>query len=235
MSLKPRQRSEISLSLASVLVISVKMRRFLREGCGQRLGGPAAHLAVGVLQAVERRLQRQFLAVDVEAQVGHRLVEQPVPGAAPGDRLFVEQLLDPILELVGLVHPEIEHPRPVVAEAGVGGERRVDRGVVDQVEFQREEQQMRAGVGHLLLDVAIELGALRIGRVAGIDQAGIGDDAADQFLERLIGREAPRPACRRCRARPRRPACPSSGSRRRCASAAALAMSRFSSGASMPE
>ena len=45
---------------------------------------------------------------------------------------------------------------------------------------------MRAGVRHLLLDVAIELGALRVGRVAGIDQPGIGGDAADQFLQRLV-------------------------------------------------
>ena len=157
----------------------------LLEGRGERLGGLAAHLAVGVLQPVERRLERHLLAVDVEAQIGHRLVEETVPGAAPGDRFFVEQLLDAILELVGLVLPQIEHPGPVVAEHRIGVECPENQRVVDEVQFQREEQQMRAGVGHLLLDVAIELGALRVRRVAGIDEAGIGGDAADQFLQRL--------------------------------------------------
>ena len=120
MSSKPRQRSEISLSLASVLVISVKVRRFSRKVAASASARLAAHLAVGVLQQVQRRLQRQLLAVDVEAQVGHRLVEQPVPGAAPGDRLFVEQLLDAVLELVGLVLAQVDAPT-----AGSG--RRPDR------------------------------------------------------------------------------------------------------------
>ncbi len=45
---------------------------------------------------------------------------------------------------------------------------------------------MRAGVGQLLLHVAIQLGALRIGRVARIDEAGIGHDAAHQLFQRLV-------------------------------------------------
>nr|WP_245499064.1 hypothetical protein [Mesorhizobium sp. M7A.F.Ca.AU.002.06.1.1] len=69
----------------------------------------------------------------------------------------------------------------------IDGERAFDRRIVDQVEFEREEQKVRAGVGHLLLDVAIELGALGIGGVSGINQSRIGDDAADQFLQRLVG------------------------------------------------
>ena len=157
----------------------------LAEGRGQRFGRLPAHLAVGILQPVQRRLQKHLLAADVEAQLGHRLVEQPVPGAAPGHRLLVEQLLDAVLELVGLVFPEIDDPGTVVAEQRIGVERLLDQLVVYQVELQREEQQMRAGVRHLLLDVAIELGALRVRRVAGIDQPGIGRDAADQFLQLL--------------------------------------------------
>ena len=88
----------------------------LLEGLCERFGRLAANVAVRVLQPVERRLERQLLAVDGEAQVCHRLVEQPVPGAAPGDRLFVEQLLDPVLELVGLVLAQVEHPGAVMAE-----------------------------------------------------------------------------------------------------------------------
>ena len=160
--------------------------QILLEGASERFGSRSALFRIGVLQAVQRRLQRQLLAVDFEAQLRHRLVEQAVPGAAPGDRLFVEQLLDAILELVGLVHPEVEHPGTVVAERRTGVECRADQRVVDQIELQRKEQQMRAGVGHLFLDVAVELGALRIGRVAGVDECRIGNDAADQFLERFI-------------------------------------------------
>ena len=160
--------------------------QILLEGASERFGRRAALFRVGVLQAVQRRLQHQLLAVDFEAQLRHRLVEQAVPGAAPGDRLFVEQLLDAILELVGLVHPEVEHPGTVVAERRIGVEGGADQRVVDQIELQGKEQQMRAGVGHLFLDVAVELGALRIGRVAGVDECRIGNDAADQFLERFI-------------------------------------------------
>ncbi len=44
--------------------------------------------------------------------------------------------------------------------------------VVDAVEFEAVEDQVRAGIGHLLLDVAIKLRALRVRRIAGVDQAG---------------------------------------------------------------
>ena len=81
--MKPRQRSEISLSLASVLVISVKTRRLRLEGRGERLRRRLAPPLVGVLQQIERRLEGQLLAVDLEAQRGDGLVEQPVPGGWP--------------------------------------------------------------------------------------------------------------------------------------------------------
>jgi hypothetical protein len=74
-----------------------------------------------------------------------------------------------------------------VTEGGRGIERGVDGVLVDRVELEREKQQMSAGVGHAFLDVAVKLGPFRIAGVAGIDQAGVGDDAPDQFLERLIG------------------------------------------------
>ncbi len=186
----------------------------LAEGRGQRLGRFLPHLAVGVLQPVQRRLQKHLLAADIEAQLRHRLVEQPVPGAAPGDRLLVEELLDAVFQLIGLVLPEVDHPRPIVAEDRIGLERLLDQRVVDQVELKREEQEMRAGVRHLLLDVAVEFRALRVGRVAGIDQPRIGGDAADQFLQRLEVAQCDAELACRALLRPRRPACLSSGSRR---------------------
>ena len=56
------------------------------------------------------------LAAHLEAQRGHRLVEEPVPGAAAGDGLFMEELLDAVFELVGLVEPQVDHPGAVAAE-----------------------------------------------------------------------------------------------------------------------
>ena len=187
MSSKPRQRSEISLSLASVLVISVKVRRLSLKVSASASAACLAHRAVGVLQQVERRLERQLLAVDLEAQRRHRLVEQPVPGAARRSSTSRGR--------AARCGPRAGRACPCADRRSRAGSGRtagsassacVDQRVVDPVEFEREEQQMRAGVGHLLLHVAVELGALRIGRVAGIDEAGIGDDAADQFFERLV-------------------------------------------------
>ena len=117
-SLKPRQRSEISLSLASVLVISVNRRtlslntlasasaaacRLPPSGCIRKLSVGSS--AVGCL-----------LALDLEAQRRHGLVEQPAPGAARGDRLLVEQPLELLLELVGLLLAQVVDPRLVAGE-----------------------------------------------------------------------------------------------------------------------
>ncbi len=56
------------------------------------------------------------LAIDVEAQARDRLVEQPVPGAVAGDRFFVEQLLELIVELIGLALADVFEPGPVMLE-----------------------------------------------------------------------------------------------------------------------
>ena len=156
------------------------------EGLRQGLGSGLARLRVGVLQLVERRLESQFLAADVEPEAGQRLVEESVPCAATGDGLLVEELLDPVLELVGLVTAQIEDPRPVVREARIVAHRCLDPGVVDEIELEHEEKKMRARIGHLLLHVAVELGVFGVRRVACIDQSGIGHDPADQLLDRLV-------------------------------------------------
>jgi len=108
---KPRQRSEISLSLDSVLVISVKVRRFLREGPAQRLGGGLAGFSVAVLQQVEGRLDGERLGPDSEAQARDGVVEQPVPGTLSGHGFLMEELLDAILELIGLFLADVLDPR----------------------------------------------------------------------------------------------------------------------------
>ena len=72
-----------------------------------------------------------------------------------------------------------------MAERGIG-HGGVERGIVDAVELEREEQQMQRGGGDALLHVAVEFGARRIGGVAGIDERGIGHEPAEQVLQRLV-------------------------------------------------
>src|SRR5690348_10622156 len=84
----------------------------------QRLGRRLALRSVGILQEIERRLDRQLLAADLEAQAGDGLVEAAVPGGIAGGRLLMEELLDPVLELVRLLLAHVLEPRLVVAERG---------------------------------------------------------------------------------------------------------------------
>ena len=149
-------------------------------------GGVAAHMLLRVLHQVEDGFERQLLAFDVKPQIGDRLVEQPVPGAAAADRFLVEEFLDLIIELVGLLQPDVDEPGAIMRQRPVR-HRRVERGVVDSVEFELEKQEIGRRGGDLFLRVAVEFGVGRIGRVARIDQAGVGHDAAEQILQLFVG------------------------------------------------
>ncbi len=162
-----------------------ELAKIFLERIGERLRGGLALLLVAVLHEVERLLDAQLLAADLEAQRRDGLVEQPVPGRIGRHRLLVEKLLDAILELIGLFLPHLLDPGPVMAERRLR-HRPVEHGIVDAVQFQREEQKMQRRRGDALLHVAVELGAGRIDRVAGIDQRRIRNDAAEQILDRLI-------------------------------------------------
>ena len=120
----------------------------------------------------------QLLAVDVELERRHGLVEQPVPGLRAGHRLFVEQFLDAILELVGLCLPQLVEPRPEAGELLVGGKRLLQHGVVDPVELELEEDEAGGKIGELLAHVAEEFGAVLVGRVLRVVEIGEGADPA---------------------------------------------------------
>ena len=94
----------------------------------------------------------------------------------------MEQLLDAVLELVGLLLADVLEPRPVMAERRIG-HRGFELAVVDAVEFEREEQEVHRDRGDALLHVAVEFRARRIDRVAGMDQPGKGDEPAEQIVE----------------------------------------------------
>jgi hypothetical protein len=50
----------------------------------------------------------------------------------------------------------------------------------------REEQRAGRGGGEPVLDVGVELGAHRVGGVAGAHQARVREQAAQQIVERLV-------------------------------------------------
>ena len=157
----------------------------LLEGDGERFRRRAPLLAVDVHQEIERRLDRHLLAGNLEAQRGDQLVELPVPGRIAGDRFFVEQLLDAVLELIGLLLAHVLQPRPVMRERGrLHG--RFQRRIVDTVQFEREEQHVDRGRRQPLLHVAVELGDVGVTGIAGIGERGIGGQPPEHVVERLV-------------------------------------------------
>ncbi len=107
----------------------------------------------------------------------------------------MEQPLDLLLELVGLLLADVVEPGLVVAGARVL-QSLGERGVVDLVQLQIEEDDVRGDGGELLGDVAVELCALGIGLITGVVQPRKRSEPAhdlDKTLE-LLDREAERRA-----------------------------------------
>ena len=152
------------------------------EGVRRRL----ALRLVRVLEPGEQRLERQALALEVEAERRHRVVEQPVPRGGARHRLLQEQLLDLVGELVRLLLADVLEPRAIVAERR-RRHRGLQRGVVDPVELELEKQEVARERRHLLVRVAVELRPGGVAGVAGVEERGVGHDAPDQVLKRLVG------------------------------------------------
>src|SRR6266849_4959498 len=62
----------------------------------------------------------------------------------------------------------------------------IDQRIVDAIELEGEEQEMRGRRGDALLHVAIELGARRMGGVARIDEARKRNEPAEEIVDRLV-------------------------------------------------
>ncbi len=79
-----------------------------------------------------------FSPLTSNSERGHRLAEQTIPGAASGHRLLVEQLLELVLELIGLLFPQILDPGAVMPKLGML-HRRLKRLVVETIELEWKE------------------------------------------------------------------------------------------------
>ena len=73
----------------------------------------------------------------------------------------MEQLLYPVLELIGLFLAQILEPRTVVPELRVG-HGSFEQFVVEPIELEREEQELGGDGGDLLLNVAEEFLTRRV-------------------------------------------------------------------------
>ena len=104
------------MSLASVLVTSAKVRSLALKVLASASAAALALGSIAVLQQVQRRLDREFLAADPETQAGNGLIEQPVPGGVTALGFFMEQLLDAIFELIRLVLAQILDPGTIMRE-----------------------------------------------------------------------------------------------------------------------
>ena len=94
-----------------------------REGLGDRLGGRAACVAIDVVEARHRRLERQLVAVERDAERPELLLVEPRPRRDTGDGLLRD---DPLLGLGEEIGPELPERAEVVApvvERRIGEER----------------------------------------------------------------------------------------------------------------
>ncbi len=164
----------------------------LRNGIGRRL----ALSPVLFIQEIQRLVAGQLLAVDLEAQIGHGLVEQPHPGLAPDHVALVQHLLQIVRELVRAEGAHGVQPRRIAPQRRVR-QLRIHVGIGELVDLQREEQGLERDLGRALVDVLLEPPELGVGHVAGIEQLGIAHQPAEDFLDPLIGhdcRQEVRPA-----------------------------------------
>ena len=206
----------ISLSFASVLVISENSfgccRRTPRRSRGRRPRARARSWSDSLFSAA---LTVSASSPTLDAHAGHRLVEQPAPGAN------------------GRSPPSRAAASPVRRKAGAGGTRagRAARAAsapapgsasfasstASSSRFSSRVKNSRwllIAVTRSLIDL-VEAADRGVGRIAGEQQLGVGHQAAEDFLDALVLgdrlRPAPRrtcrPACRHRRRRRPSPAC----------------------------
>ncbi len=197
-----RHLSSTAFSLAKVLWDAREDLDVLAKDLGQRAGTDLAPGAVVIREQVQRRLDPQRLAGDIEGQAGGGLVKEPVPCGGPDHRIVVQETLELVGQLIGAHGAHAVEDRLVAGRAVSGGEDLAIALFGDAVEFKAEEHQPRGVIGDAVLQIAHLLGARRIGGVLVIAQADIGHQPADQHVDLLIAFDAFQHLCRRKRDQP---------------------------------
>src|SRR5215471_3612540 len=139
-------------------------------------------------QEVERGLEWGGfdLALYLETQRRHGLAEKAAPGAVRRDRLLVEQPLQVLIELIGLLLAQVVDPGLVVRQR-LHLQGASELCLIELVELELEEDQVGGDGGDLFLDVAVELGVLGIRHIAGKQQARVGAEPTDGVAQALVG------------------------------------------------
>ena len=158
------------------------------EDLGERLCCRVAARLSRIGQQVQRGLEGEGLglAFDVEAQAAHGLAEEAIESAAPRLALLGEELLELLVELVGLLLAQILEPRLETRELRVGDRIR-KRCLVDLVELELDEDEVGRDARQLLRDVAIEFRTRRIALVRRVEQSRIRAELAHQVGKLLVG------------------------------------------------
>ena len=175
-----------------------------REGADGGLEGFSQGLPAGLTRGrvlgterVQRRLDCQLLAIQLEAETRHGFIEQAVPCRCAGHALLKQQLLQIIRELIGPPRPRRSQPRAVSGEVRMLSIGRLKRLFLEPVDIQGEEQNRAADCRQLLLHIAIELGIGGPRRIRCVDEPRKRGDPAHAFIERLIGLDR---FCQQCAA-----------------------------------
>src|SRR5260221_13343131 len=99
----------------------------------------------------------------------------------------MKELLDAVLELIRLFLTDIFDPRPIMRQRVMlhGG---LELGVVELIELESEEQEMRRGGRDALLHVGVEFAARGIGGIANVHYPRRGRERPAKIIDRLIAR-----------------------------------------------
>ena len=172
--------------------------RIVNAGKGADVGAqylgqlPRTRLAlgtVGVGQQVQRALNGQCLAIDLELQAGDGLIEHPFPSIAD-DAEIMEEFLHFVGQLIRLHGADAVKHRLVTCKIGVLVEQ-VGQMIVGQfVQLQCKEHQRRGIIGDLFLHVGHELGAARVRGQLVIAQARVGHDAPGDLIDLFVTQHA---------------------------------------------
>ena len=162
----------------------------LREGRGYTLGGRFTHRAIPIRKPVQRvRHGQAFRATrqrhgNLHGRDG--FVKQPIPGGPTRHFLLVQQLFRLVGKLMRAEHAQVAQPRAEVGQGRGGSAFAIQHRIFQPVQFQREENQMAADRGRAFLHGLIKTPIRRVFRIAAEDKLGIGHDATQDFLNRLI-------------------------------------------------